>query len=181
MLTLLALGSGRAVQQPTAVCFAMYPETLSHTLRQWTRWMRGTSIRTMWRLKYLRLLSWGWWYNFLATWWYLAFLSVLGAAILDWQQASRFVLTAMVFSMGWIWIIAGRILMLHRDDQRPLQVAESLALVPLATVWMAVVLRPLRLYGNLTMLRQGWVTRQAGAETFAVPERAAELQGAGAD
>jgi hyaluronan synthase len=62
-LTTMALCRGRAVQQPSAVCLAMYPENLSHHLRQWTRWMRGTTLRTFWRLRYLRLGSWAWFYS----------------------------------------------------------------------------------------------------------------------
>jgi hyaluronan synthase len=170
MLTLFALGRGRAVQQTTAVSFAMYPETFSHTFRQWTRWMRGTSVRTMWRLRYLPLASWGWWYNFLTTWWYLAFLGVLGSAVMGFGSSWRFLLTAMVFSAGWVWVMAIRMFMLRRSDQSALQVAEAFALVPLAIAWMAFVLRPIRLYGNLTMLRQGWVTRVHGAEAMAPAE-----------
>lgn len=167
MLTLFAFGRGRAVQQTTAVSFAMYPETFSHTFRQWTRWMRGTSVRTMWRLRYLPLASWGWWYNFLTTWWYLAFLGILGSAVLGFGSSWRFLLTAMVFSAGWVWVMAVRMFLLRRSDQTALQVAEAFALVPLAIAWMALVLRPIRLYGNLTMLRQGWVTRVHGAEAMA--------------
>jgi hyaluronan synthase len=170
MLTLFALGRGRAVQQPTAVSFAMYPETISHTFRQWTRWMRGTSIRTMWRMKYLPVTSWGWWYNFLTTWWYLAFLSVLGAVAADWPSSRNFILTALYISAGWIWIVACRIFVLQRSDMNRWQMAEAFALVPLATAWMALVLRPVRLYGNLTMLKQGWVTRGEGAETRSLLE-----------
>lgn len=166
MLTLLSLGRGRVVQQTTAVCFAMYPETLSHTMRQWTRWMRGTSIRTLWRLKYLPFWSWGWWYNFLSTWWYLAFLAILGAVAANWPASGSFLITAAYISAGWIWIVATRMFLLHRSDQTWLQRAEAFFIVPLATAWMTFVLRPIRLYGNLTMLRQGWVTRQVGAETI---------------
>lgn len=178
MLTLLALNRGRAAQQTTAVCFAMYPETLSHTFRQWTRWMRGTSIRTLWRLKYLPMRSWGWWYNFLTTWWYLAFLSLLGAIIVNWPASRPFLITALYISAGWIWIIASRIFVLRRSDQTWLQILEGFLIVPIATAWMAFVLRPIRLYGNLTMLKQGWVTRTEGAETRSImelPQEQAEI------
>jgi hyaluronan synthase len=169
MLTLLSLDRGRVVQQTTAACFAMYPETFSHTMRQWTRWMRGTSIRTLWRLKYLPFWSWGWWYNFLSTWWYLAFLAILGSVAVDWPRSRSFLIAAVYISAGWIWIIATRMFLLHRSDQTRLNRAEAFFIVPIATAWMTFVLRPLRLYGNLTMLKQGWVTRQAGAETISGP------------
>ena len=71
-LTLMALCRGRAVQQPSAVCLAMYPDNLSHHIRQWTRWMRGTTLRTLWRLRYLRFTSWAWFYSVVSLWWYVA-------------------------------------------------------------------------------------------------------------
>jgi hypothetical protein len=30
---------------------------------------------------------------------------------------------------------------------------------PLASFWVLAVLRPLRIYGTFTFLRQGWITR----------------------
>lgn len=165
MLTLFALGRGRAVQQLSAVCFAMYPETLSHTMRQWTRWMRGTSIRTLWRLRYLSPSSWGWWYTVVTTWGYLSFVSVLTAVIVDWPASRTFAITALYISAAWTWITAARIFAVRRSDQRRIDELEAFILVPAALLWMTLVLRPVRLYGTLTMLRQGWVTRLHGVET----------------
>lgn len=165
MLTLFALNRGRAVQQPSAVCFAMYPETLSHTLRQWIRWMRGTSIRTLWRLRYLSPASWGWWYTMLTTWEYLAFISVLVAVGFDWHNAKSFAITALYISAVWMWLVASRMFAVRRSDQRFIDRIEGFVLVPVAMLWLTLVLRPIRLYGTVTMLRQGWVTRAAGAET----------------
>jgi hyaluronan synthase len=165
MLTLFALGRGRAVQQPSAACFAMYPETLSHTLRQWTRWMRGTALRTLWRLRYLSLASWGWWYTALTTWSYLAFVSVLAAVAADWNQARSFAGTALYISAAWMWLVASRMFAVRRSDQRLIDRLEAFLLVPVAMVWLTLVLRPMRLWGTLTMRDQGWVTRRRGAET----------------
>jgi hyaluronan synthase len=165
MLTLWALGRGRAVQQVTAVCFAVYPETLSHTMRQWLRWMRGTSLRTLWRMRYLSPLTWAWWYTVLITWGYLAYLSLIAASIADWPRSRAFVVTALVLSITWNWITATRMFTLRRSDQGAAQLAEAFALVPIAIAWMTLVLRPVRLYGQLTMHKQGWVTRLGGAET----------------
>ena len=165
MLTLFALGRGRAVQQPSAVCFAMYPETLSHTLRQWTRWMRGTALRTLWRLRYLSPASWGWWYTAITTWSYLAFVSVLTAVAADWQQARSFAGTALSISAAWMWLAASRMFAVRRSDQRLIDRLEAFLLVPVAMVWLTLVLRPMRLWGTVTMREQGWVTRRGGAET----------------
>jgi hyaluronan synthase len=176
MLTLFALNRGRAVQQPSAACFAMYPETLSHTLRQWIRWMRGTSIRTLWRLRYLSPLSWGWWYTMLTTWGYLAFISILVAIAADWSQARSFALTALYISAAWMWLVASRMFAIRRSDQGLLDRLEAFALVPLAMLWLTFILRPIRLYGTATMLRQGWVTRTGGAETRSDADDVAAVQ-----
>lgn len=50
------------MHQPSAVSLPVYPETVSHHLRQWTRWMRASTIRTFWRLRYLPVFSYGWLY-----------------------------------------------------------------------------------------------------------------------
>jgi hyaluronan synthase len=165
MLTLFALNRGRAVQQPSAVCFAMYPETLSHTLRQWTRWMRGTALRTLWRLRYLSVASWGWWYTLITTWSYLAFVSVLAAVAVDWDQARSFAFTALYISAAWMWLVASRMFAIRRSDQRSVDRLEAFMLVPVAMVWLTLVLRPMRVWGTVTMRQQGWVTRGHGAET----------------
>jgi hyaluronan synthase len=175
MLTLFALNRGRAVQQPSAMCFAMYPETLSHTLRQWVRWMRGTSIRTLWRLRYLPMTSWGWWYTMVTTWGYIAFISVVVAIAVDWRQARSFAITALYISAVWMWLVASRMFAVRRSDQGRLDRLEAYALVPAAMLWLTLVLRPIRLYGTVTMLRQGWVTRITGAETRSGTEDVAAI------
>jgi hyaluronan synthase len=165
MLTLFALNRGRAVQQPSAACFAMYPETLSHTLRQWTRWMRGTALRTLWRLRYLSVVSWGWWYTLITTWSYLAFVAVLVAVAVDWDEARSFAVAALYISAVWMWLVASRMFAIRRSDQRFIDRLEAFMLVPAAMVWLTLVLRPMRLWGTVTMRQQGWVTRGHGAET----------------
>jgi hyaluronan synthase len=164
MLTTFALGRGRAVQQPTAACFAMYPETFSHTMRQWVRWMRGSTIRNFWRIRYLPLWSWGWWFTVLPTWWFLAFVALLAAIISDWQQAHGFAISVLWVGALWGWTVGVRMFSVRRSDQRLLDRLEAYFLIPFAMAWMTIVLRPMRLYGMATCLRQGWVTRAGGVE-----------------
>jgi hyaluronan synthase len=159
MLTTFALGSGRAVQQVSAVCFSMYPETFSHTLRQWTRWMRGSTIRNFWRIRYLSLSSWGWWFTVLPTWWFLSFVAVVVVVAADWRVAHTFVLTMLYVGALWAWVVASRMHAVRRTDQTWADRLDAWVLVPLAMAWMTFVLRPIRLYGMATCLRQGWVTR----------------------
>ena len=159
MLTTFALGSGRAVQQVSAVCFSMYPETFSHTLRQWTRWMRGSTIRNFWRIRYLPVSSWGWWFTVLPTWWFFSFVAIVGVVVGDWRVAHTFVLTMLYIGAVWAWVVASRMHAVRRTDQTWTDRLDAFLLVPLAMAWMTFVLRPLRLYGMATCLRQGWVTR----------------------
>ncbi len=174
MLTFWALLRGKAVQQATAVCFAVYPETISHTFRQWVRWMRGTSLRTLWRIRYLSPRSWAWWYTVLITWGYLTYISLLVAIAADWPKSEPFAQGALLATTIWTWVLASRMFAVRRSDLRTLQLAEAFLIVPIASVWMTLALRPIRLYGQLTMRKQGWVTRADGAETRSEPT-AAEL------
>jgi hyaluronan synthase len=164
MLTTFALGRGRAVQQPTAACFAMYPETFSHTMRQWIRWMRGSSVRNVWRIRYLSMRSWGWWFTVLPTWWFFAFVALLGAIIVDWRHAHGFAISMLYIGSVWGWLVSVRMFAIRRSDQRWLDRLEAFFLVPFAMAWMTVVLRPIRLYGIATCLNQGWNTRSSKIE-----------------
>jgi hyaluronan synthase len=158
-LTTMALCRGRAVQQPSAVCLAMYPENLSHHLRQWTRWMRGTTLRTFWRLRYLRLGSWAWFYSVISLWWYVASVAITIMLVVQWPASASY--TAMMLAVGtlWAWAMATRIFAIHRSDQSFLGRLGAVALAPAAVFWVLAVLRFVRIYGTVTFLRQGWTTR----------------------
>jgi hyaluronan synthase len=99
------------------------------------------------------------------------------AVIADWPHSRSFAVTALVVSIGWNWITAMRMFTLRRSDQGWLQQAEAFMVVPIAIAWMTLVLRPIRLYGQLTMRRQGWVTRGGGAETRTAMEEAGNMKG----
>ncbi len=169
-LTTMAVCRGRAVQQPTAVCLTMYPENLSHHLRQWTRWMRGTTLRTFWRLRYLRPWSWGWIYSVLALWWYLASLAITGILLATWPASAGYSRMMIVSGAIWAWAMGLRVLIVHRSDQSLLARLGCAALAPAAAFWVMAVLRFVRIYGTVTFLRQGWSTRsqvEVGAELMA--------------
>jgi hyaluronan synthase len=158
-LTTLALCRGRAVQQPSAVCLAMYPENLSHHLRQWTRWMRGTTLRTFWRLRYLRPSSWGWAYTLLSLWWYLASIAITAVLALAWPRSDNYTATMIAAGAMWAWAMGSRLLTVKRSDQTFLGRLGAVALTPAAAFWVLAVLRLVRIYGTITFLRQGWTTR----------------------
>lgn len=159
-LTLFARGRGRAVQQPSAFAFTMYPEKLSHHLRQWIRWMRGSTIRNCWRLRYLPLWSFGWWFTFLGTWFFLASTAVTIVTATDWPASAGFAESGGVAMLVWAYLMALRTLCVHRSDESLAFRLSTALLYPAAMLWSSFVLRPLRFWGIATYQRQGWTTRQ---------------------
>ncbi|WP_329026248.1 glycosyltransferase [Streptomyces sp. NBC_00690] len=171
LLTLFALLKGRVVQQPTAVVFTAMPERTGHHLRQYLRWMRGSTIRSLWRARHLplthpaylaQLLRW--------------FLQLLCTGALVWLAAvhlrhgtapSPWLLTVPL-AIGYAQAL--RYLTLRRSDETPAHQAVTWLLTPLALAWGWTVLRAVRWYGTLTCGRTRWGTRTTGPEvTLATP------------
>jgi hyaluronan synthase len=163
-LTLFARGRGRAVQQPSAIQLAMYPETLSHLFRQWTRWMRGSTVRTFWRIRYLPLMSWSWWFTVISLWTFLASTGAVVAAAIDWSTARAYVVTTLIATAVCAYAQAVRIFSVVRSDESWFGRLISFLLAPIVSLWVMFVLRPLRFYGIATCMRQGWVTRTKKVE-----------------
>ncbi|MFD8739625.1 glycosyltransferase [Streptomyces sp. NPDC059618] len=170
LLTLYALTRGRVVQQSSAVVFTALPERTGHHLRQYLRWMRGSSLRALWRVRYLparhpaliaQMLRW--------------FQSVVSTAALLWLIGLHLsagprpspVLFAVPFLLTFGHTL--RYLTVRRSDQRLRSQVATWALTPAAMVWCWCVLRPMRWYGALTCWNTGWGTRQAGAELQLTP------------
>ncbi|MGR6998296.1 glycosyltransferase [Yinghuangia aomiensis] len=53
MLTFYALLAGDTVHQPSSLVFTLAPERFRHYMRQQMRWMRGTTVRHLWWLRYM--------------------------------------------------------------------------------------------------------------------------------
>lgn len=159
LLTLFALQRGRTVQQLTAFQLPMYPEKTSHAVRQWVRWMRGSTIRNIWRLRYLRLFSYGWcmsilsWWQFFVSW--AAYLMVFVVRPVEGHFSIAPVLIVLLSS----YLVALRNLLIRRSDHSPLQTLDTWLLAPFNLVWSLIVLRPVRIYGTLTCGNNGWGTR----------------------
>lgn len=175
-LTLFGQGRGKTVQQSSSFCFSAYPETLSHHLRQWTRWMRGSTIRNCWRIRYLPVRSFGWWFtlftNF-AFWPSCAIPFVIG---FTWRQSQHILPWLLAITLLWGYIAGIRCLAIRRSDESRWDRLMIVLEYPTATLWALLVLRWIRIYGIATCLRQGWNTRQGGAESLSaggtVPEAA---------
>ena len=159
LLTTYALGRGKAVQQTSAVQLTMYPEGLDHHLRQWTRWMRSSTIRTFWRVRHLPLTSYGWWTTVLNVWLFFASTIASVAAIVMWPLTHQFIVDAAAAPLVWMYLSCARTFIVERSDQTLAEQLDSVALVPLSYLWLLIVLKPLRVWGMSTCRRTGWGTR----------------------
>ncbi|WP_435174081.1 glycosyltransferase [Actinacidiphila sp. bgisy145] len=161
LLTLLAKLRGRTVQQPTAFARATMPQNLSHHLRQQIRWMRGSAIRSFWRVRYLPLKGYAFW-NQALNW----FITLATAAVFTWfillQPISRTaplaVLLLMPIALGYLHSL--RYLAIRPDNERLRTRLLVFACAPLMTLWSLTVLRAVRWYGLATCARTGWLTRE---------------------
>lgn len=158
-LTMFALMHGRAVHQPTAVSMPVYPETLSHHLRQWTRWMRASTIRTLWRMRYLSMRSYAWWFVIYQQYAFFASVAVSVAVPVAWPATRNLVIASGIALVAWPLAIAMRLITVSRSDKRWTDWLVSVSLLPFAACWYLVVLRQIRFYGMATCYKQGWVTR----------------------
>jgi len=173
-LTMFALLHGRAVHQPTAVSMPVYPETVAHHLRQWTRWMRASTIRMLWRARYLPILSYGWLFTVYTICSFLMSVAITLAIPLAWPATRNLLLAVLAAMAIWPWSISLRLATVRRSDQGTLSRLVGVALLPAAALWYLLVLRQIRFYGIATCWRQDWVTRRRvevriGGDTDAPP------------
>ncbi|GAA2108364.1 glycosyltransferase [Streptomyces synnematoformans] len=166
LLTLYAQLRGKTVQQPSAIVFSAMPERFGHLTRMYLRWMRGSTIRAVWRFRYLHLTRVAFWAHLLR-WMQLALAStVIGwLLIADPLMNGRTPPAAMLAVPVLIaWTQGLRYLALVRSDVSAISRTATWLLMPLAAGLAWIVLRPLRWYGMATCARTGWGTRQGGAE-----------------
>jgi hyaluronan synthase len=180
LLAICGSARGRSVQQLTAFGLTMWPEKLSHHLRQRLRWARGRAVRNFWRIKYRPLLSYCWWVTVTGIQGFLTSCALVGVLITTWPLGEP-VLTRSLISLFILSLTSGlRTLCFRRSDENRADRAKLVLLRPVSALWAGLVLsRGLRTWGTLTLLRQGWTTRQGGAELRYSPETAEGL-GAGA-
>jgi hyaluronan synthase len=177
-LTLFASRNGKAVQQSDAFAFTLYPEALSQHFRQWLRWMRGSTVRNTWRLRYLPLWSFGWWFTFINIVTYLMSLALIPVCVFYWPTSRPFVEQTLVAMLGWSTMMCLTTMSVRRSDEGwPDRLLTALCFLA-ASVWTTVVLRPIRLWGMLTWYKQGWTTRKNKVEVTATPAAALEAKSA---
>ncbi len=163
LLTLYAMVRGRTVQQPTAFAFALMPDRFGHLCRMYLRWMRGSFIRSWWRVRYLPLRSYAWWAHLLR-WASMVVATVVFVTVVFVSPMVEPTLTALpwllsvTFIVGWAQTL--RYLTVRRSDESTGRRVWTWLLAPVAVVFAAVVLRVIRWYGAATCWRTGWGTRQ---------------------
>jgi hyaluronan synthase len=165
LLTLYALMRGRTVQQSSAIVFSAMPEKAGHLLRMYLRWMRGSTIRSIWRMRYLPLNGWAYWAH-LMRWFQMLLATTVVVWLLVVQPASGSLpppsFVVVPFLVGWVQTL--RYLSIVRSDERIRSRILSWLLTPLAVVLSWTVLRGVRWYAMATCAKTGWGTRQNGAE-----------------
>lgn len=166
LLTLYAQERGLTVQQPSAVVFTAMPESWGHFSRMYLRWMRGSTIRSVWRMRYLSIARPAFWLHMLR--WFQMFLVQMVTVWLVLVEPIAYTNTPPV-SMLWVPFLIGwaqglRYLTVIRSDERIRSRALTWLLMPLAILLAWTALRWLRWYGIVTCARTGWGTRQNGAE-----------------
>jgi hyaluronan synthase len=173
LLALCASSRGRSVQQLSAFGLTMWPETCSHHLRQRLRWARGRAVRNFWRIKYRPVLSFCWWVTVTGIHGFLTSAALVVLLITSWPLGAP-VLVRTLLALLVLSVANGlRTLCFKRNDEAW---ADRLVLVlirPISALWSGVMLaRVLRFWGTVTLLRQGWTTRQKGAELVFTPAAA---------
>ncbi|MER5582302.1 glycosyltransferase [Streptomyces asoensis] len=166
MLTLYAQERGLTVQQPSAICFTAMPEKWSHFNRMYLRWMRGSTIRSIWRMRYLSPARPAFWLHTMR--WIqmvltqLVTLWMLVVEPLAYGNLPPNSMLVVPFLIGWAQGL--RYLSIIRSDERIRSRALTWLAMPAAIVLAWTVLRWLRWYGIATCAKTGWGTRQNGAE-----------------
>ncbi|MFO6451449.1 MULTISPECIES: glycosyltransferase family 2 protein [unclassified Aeromicrobium] len=169
-LTLYALVGGRTVQQSTAFCFTLVPERVHHHLRQQLRWMRGSAIRSVWRVRYLPMTAVAFWFQVLL-WARIVLAPLLLVALIANPQTRGALFPWMLLIPVLMGYIQGlRYFCVQTSNLPPGQrLAGYALLVPVSVTWSYTVLSVVRWYGMATCWRNQWGTRSTVEVTGVTP------------
>jgi hyaluronan synthase len=123
--------------------------------------MRGSTIRSWWRFKYLPLRSFAYWMH-LINWVETVLGGCVFALLYLWYPFVRHQVSPVVVLVPVLigYAHALRYLLVARSDVPLRSQLVNWLLSPVATLWAFFILRPLRWYGAATCLRTGWGTRR---------------------
>lgn len=174
LLALCASAKGRSVQQLSAFGLTMWPQTLSHHLRQRLRWARGRAVRNFWRIKYRPLLSYCWWFTVTGIHGFLLSVAMVALLLRAWPMSEATAVRTLVAIVILSVPNALRTLCFRRSDETWVDRLLLVLIRPIAAIWSGAILaRIVRAWGTATLLKQGWTTRQKGAELVLEPATAA--------
>ena len=160
LLTLFALRRGKAVQQADCFAFTLMPDRFSHHRRQQLRWMRGSFIRSGWRLRFLPLHRTAYWLHLVKWLLYAATTATFAYVVASGHLADPVAAgSAVVGALCLYTLTTLRYATIVRSDRTWAQTMRTAALAPLAGAWSLTFLRVLRWYGMATFLDTGWGTR----------------------
>src|SRR5258708_571061 len=165
LLALCASTRGRSVQQLTAYGLTMWPEKLGHPLRHRLRWARGRAVRNFSRIRDRPLISYCSWVTVTGIQGFLTSIALVGLLVATWPLGEPVLIRTLIAGLILSLPNGLRTLCFKRSDET-LGARLSLVLIrPVSAIWSAIGLaRILRLWGTVTLLKQGWTTRQKGAE-----------------
>lgn len=167
LMTMYGLMAGKAVHQPSSICFTLVPVTVKHYLNQQFRWMRGTFVRTFWWFRYMPLTSVTFWMPVLEL--LQLVLSVVIPVALFMQttpdQMGHILWSTVYVGLGVNYIIALRFFSIDRTDE-PWWFRLALFITsPVTGIWRLLILRPMYFYALFTCWKVGkWGTRADGVE-----------------
>ncbi|GGQ11101.1 glycosyltransferase family 2 protein [Streptomyces mutabilis] len=163
MLTFYGLLAGDTVHQPSSLVFTLAPERWSHYQRQQMRWMRGTTLRHLWWLRYMPINGVVFW-STVAEYVHIVLGLAIPASVLAdpglRAHTGTLLLAGVVIGTAMSYLMTLRLFTVHRTDMRLRQLLLLFALAPLASAWRALVLRPMYFYAMATCHRVNrWGTR----------------------
>ncbi|MEU6746655.1 glycosyltransferase [Spirillospora sp. NPDC046719] len=175
MLTFYALLDGDTVHQPSAIAFTLVPQRLDHYLKQQLRWMRGTTVRHLWWLRYMPVTGAVFWMT-VSEYLHLVLALLLPPVLLldPYYRAHLGPVASSGVQVGIVlsYLSALRIFVVRRSDEPAWARAALFACTPLIALWRLFVLRPLYLYAMCTCRRVGdWGTRGSVEVALAAPRR----------
>ncbi|WP_433244294.1 glycosyltransferase [Actinomadura nitritigenes] len=175
MLTFYALLDGDTVHQPSAIAFTLVPQRLDHYLKQQLRWMRGTTVRHLWWLRYMPVTGAVFWMT-VSEYLHLVLALLLPPILLldPYYRAHLGPVASSGVQVGIVlsYLSALRIFVVRRSDEPAWARAALFACTPLIALWRLFVLRPLYLYAMCTCRRVGdWGTRGSVEVALAAPRR----------
>jgi len=161
-LTMCALLSGKTVFQPSSIALADMPSKFGHHIRQQLRWERGSTMRGLWRLKYLPVFSVGFFRQLLGWMIYWVITAIVAIVSVGFIINGQWSELGLMFVVGLILAVAyfSRYFHVLRKDEGFGSRIVSLLLMPFAFLWFMTVLKFVRVYATGTCRKiSSWGTR----------------------